>query len=38
MRQDVITHVPQPRGDILWTAGVWDDGAGHQMLLLTGHC
>jgi hypothetical protein len=38
VRKQMVSTAPQPRGDIVWTAGRWEDEDGRPLLLLTGHC
>jgi hypothetical protein len=33
-----VTREPRPRGDLEWTAGVWQAEDGRTVLVLTGHC
>jgi hypothetical protein len=34
----LIVHTPSGRGDVEWTAGVWEDDDGRQLVFLDGHC
>lgn len=33
-----VTTQPRLRGDVEWTAGVWQTENGRSLVLLTGHC
>jgi len=38
VRPHVTSAEPRPRGDVVWTAGRWEDAEGSPLLLLTGQC
>ena len=37
-RAKVTARPARPTKDFEWTAGLWEDLDGHQILVLTGHC
>jgi hypothetical protein len=36
--RSAVTTEPRLRGDLEWTAGVWQSDDGRALVLLTGHC
>ncbi|WP_322762376.1 hypothetical protein [Frankia sp. Cr2] len=33
-----VTQHPRVGGDVVYTAGIWVDGDGRELVVLTGHC
>jgi hypothetical protein len=38
VRGAVTSQEPRPSGEVVWTAGRWEDLDGRAVLFLTGHC
>lgn len=38
VRGAVTAQEPRPEKRMEWTAGLWEDADGQQIILLTGHC